>query len=156
MSKVSKEQIESFLAPRRLAIAGVSRNPKKFGYQVMKELSDKGYSKLPVNPNADEIYGIRCYKRVSELPDDVDSLLIITPKPETDAVLEGALRNGLKNIWVHQTSDTADTLKIAEEYQKEIIYGKCIFMFAEPVVSVHKFHRALVKFFGGLPKSAVN
>jgi predicted CoA-binding protein len=152
MKKVTKAQIDTFLSGKRIAVAGVSRNPKKFGYQVLQSLTDNGYSVLPVNPLADTIYGITCYKSVEDLPGNVDSLLIITPKTETDKVLASAINKGIKNIWVQQASDTLETLRIAEEYQKEIIFGKCIFMFAEPVKSIHKFHRSLVKLFGGLPK----
>jgi len=150
--KVTKKQIDEFLQGKKLAIAGVSRSEKKFGHQVFKELRAKGYSAIPINPNTDTIDGEPCFKHVTDLPSGVDSLLILTPKDQTDEILREAIRKGIKNIWVQQMSDTKETLKIAEEYQKEIIFGKCIFMFSEPVGSIHKFHRTLVKFFGGLPK----
>jgi uncharacterized protein len=150
--KVRRQQINDFFEGKQIAIAGVSRNPKKFGYTVFKELSDKGYKVLPMNPNAEEINGKKCYKDVASLPDNVESLLIVTPKDETDNLLREGINKGIKHIWVQQMSNTEDTLKIAEEYEKEIIFGKCIFMFTEPVGSIHKFHRSLVRIFGGLPK----
>lgn len=156
MKKVSKEQIDSFLDGKKLAIAGVSRNPKKFGYHVIEGLTKNGYSVLPVNPNADEILGIKCYGRVEDLPDDISSLLILTPKHETDKVLVSAIKKGIKNIWIQQGASSPDSLKIAEDYEKAIIHGKCIFMFAEPVGSIHKFHKTLVKLFGELPKPSAN
>lgn len=150
--KVSRQQIDDFFKEKKIAIAGVSRNPRKFGHTVFKELSDKGYEILPVNPNADVIEGVKCYKDVASLPDSIDSMLILTPKEETDKLLREGINKGIKNIWVQQMSNTEDTLRIAEEYEKEIIFGKCVFMFAEPVKSFHKFHRSLVKLFAGLPK----
>jgi len=150
--KVRRQQIDEFLKGKQIAIAGVSRNPKKFGYTVFQDLSDKGYEILPVNPNTDSIDGVKCYRDVSSLPESVSSLLILTPKNQTDSILREAINKGIKNIWVQQMSDTQETLKIAEEYDREIIFGKCIFMFSEPVTSIHRFHRSLVKFFGGLPK----
>ena len=80
---VTLNQINSFLVNRRMAIAGVSRNPKKFGGYVFNELKQKGFVLYPVNPNADEIQGVKCYKTLAELPDDIDRLLIVTPKHET-------------------------------------------------------------------------
>lgn len=150
--KVRRQQIDDFFKRRLIAVAGVSRNPKKFGYEVFKELRGKGYEVLPVNPNTDEIAGVKCYKNVASLPEQVDSMLIVTPKDQTDDLLREGINKGIKNIWVQQMSNTSETLKIAEEYEKEIIFGKCIFMFAEPVKSFHRFHRSLVKIFGGLPK----
>jgi predicted CoA-binding protein len=149
---VTKKMIEEFLEPRKLAIAGVSRNPKKFGYLVFRDLKANGYKVYPVNPNADKINGDLCYKNIKDLPADIKSILILTPKKETDNVLREAINKGILNIWVQQMSETKNTIKIAEEYQKEIIHRKCIFMFAEPVKGVHKFHRLMLKLFGMLPK----
>ena len=44
--KVSRKHIDKFFEPKRLAMAGASRNPKKFGYGVFKELQKKGYEVL--------------------------------------------------------------------------------------------------------------
>jgi len=150
--KVTKEQINSFIEGKPIAIAGVSRSPRKFGYQVFNELKKKGYEVIPVNPHAETIDNDLCYKSVDDLPEQVESLLIVTQKNQTDAVLRDAIRKGIKNIWVQQMSETADTIRIAEEYSIELITGKCIFMFAEPVTGFHKFHRTLMKWFGRLPK----
>ena len=149
---VTKKKIEKFLEPKKLAIVGVSRNPKKFGYLVFRDLKASGYEVYPVNPNADKINGDSCYKSVKDLPADINSILILTPKKETDNVLREAINKGIMNIWVQQMSETKNTIKIAEEYQKEIIHRKCIFMFAEPVKGVHKFHRLILKLCGMLPK----
>jgi len=149
---VTKKDIEKFLEPKKLAIAGVSRNPKKFGYMVYLELKKKGYEVYPVNPNTTDIEGAACYNTVTDLPKDVKHLLILTPKKDTDAVLREAINKGITNIWVQQMSETAETMKIASEYHTEVILKKCIFMFAGPVHGVHKFHRTLAGIFGRLPK----
>ena len=149
---VTKKEIEIFFEPKKLAIVGVSRDAKKFGHLVFKDLKAKGYSVYPVNPNADKIDGDRCYKSVKDLPDDIRSVLILTPKKETDSILREVINKGIINIWVQQMSETNQTIKIAEEYQKEIIHKKCIYMFAEPVTGFHRFHRTILKLFGMLPK----
>ena len=150
--KTSKSQIDAFLSAGSIAIAGVSRHEKKFGRVVYNDLRKSGYDVLAINPNLKEIQGDKCYADINDLPEEVDSLLIVTPKTETDDVLRNAINKGIKNIWVQQSSDTDQTIKIAEEYNKEIIHKKCIFMFAEPVRGFHKFHRTIVKFLGQLPK----
>jgi predicted CoA-binding protein len=150
--KVSKEQIEDFLKGKRIAVAGVSRNPKKFGYQTFKSLSELGYNIVPVNPNTDKIDQTKCYRNITDLPSDIESILIMTGKENSNQILRESIQKGIKNIWVQQMSDTRETLKIAEEYQKEIIFKKCIFMFTEPVSGMHKFHRNLKRLFNLLPK----
>lgn len=150
--KVSKTQIESFFEPKKLAIAGVSRNEKKFGNSIFRELRNKKFEVLPINPNTDEIDGEKCFSSVSSLPEGIESILITTPKKQTDIILREAIRKGIKNIWVQQMSESKDTLNIAEENNIDIIHHKCIFMFASPVQGMHKFHKTVMKIFGKLPK----
>ncbi len=45
-----RETIDLFLHEKRLVIAGVSHNRKKFGYIMYKAAKEKGYSVVPVNP----------------------------------------------------------------------------------------------------------
>jgi len=147
-----KESISQFLAPKKLAIAGVSRNTKKFGYAIFNELRQKGYEICPINPNTDEIDGIKCYKSVSEIPADFEKLFIVTPKNETDLILKQASEKGIKHVWIQQMSNTKETSEIATKNGINLIEKECIFMFAEPVTSVHKFHRIIMKIFGQIPK----
>jgi len=149
---VTKKQIDDFLGPRKLAIAGVSRNPSRFGHVVFRDLKKAGYDVYAVNPAGGEMHGNKLYSSLAELPEGVDHLLILTPRQETDKVLREAIGRGIKHIWVQQFSETAETIRIASEYQVDLIHKKCIFMFAEPVQGIHKFHRTLTGFFGRLPK----
>jgi uncharacterized protein len=149
---VTREVIQNFLAPKKMAIAGVSRDPNKFGYKVYNELNNKGYELYPINPKTDTINGNKCYKDVASLPLHVKHLLILTPKSQTDKTLREAIGKGITNIWVQQMSETEETIKIAEEYEMEPIMKKCIFMFAEPVAGFHNFHRTLLRIFGMLPR----
>jgi uncharacterized protein len=150
---VTKKQINAFFEGRSVAIAGVSRDKKKFGFQVFKTMKEKGSLELfPVNPNADEILGHTCYHSIGDLPDGVQSIVILTRKDKTEQAVTDALQKGMKNIWIQQMSQTPEALRIAGESGANVIHGKCIMMFAEPVSGVHKFHRALSGFFGRLPK----
>lgn len=149
---VTLNQIQDFLAPGKMAIAGVSRNPKKFGGSIFKELKEKGFELYPINPNADEIQSIKCYKSVNDLPSDVEHLFIVTPKYETELVAHSAVKKGMKMIWIQQQSETPVAVKTIEDAGIPLIYNKCIMMFASPVNGVHGFHKFLVKMFGGYPK----
>jgi len=144
--------IQKFLEPKKIAVAGASRNPKKFGGAIFKELKEKGFDLYPVNPNADEIQGVKCFKNIAELPEDVSQLYIVTPKQETVAVVNAAVEKGMKMIWIQQKSETPEAVKIVEDAGIPLIYNKCLFMFADPVKGPHNVHRFFVKLFGSYPK----
>src|SRR6056297_444465 len=126
-------EIQKFLSPKKMAIAGVSRNLKKFGATVFKELKEKGFELYAINPNADEIQGVKCYKSLTELPGDVKHLFIVTPKKSTAAVAADAIAKGMEMIWIQQQSDTPEAVAAIEEADIPLIHKKCILMFADPV-----------------------
>ena len=132
-------------------MAGVSRNPKKFGYAAFKELKAKGMNVIPVNPHAEEILGTKVYPDIKSLPDNVRGLIIMTAKDQTAGVIREAKVKGIKQIWIQQMADSKDALKELEGSGVNFITKECILMHYKPH-SIHKFHRALRKFFGGFPK----
>jgi predicted CoA-binding protein len=147
----SLNQIETFLSSGPIAIAGVSRNPKKFGQMAFKELKEKGLNVIPVNPSATEILGVRAYPDVKSLPSDTGGLIIMTKKDQTASVIRDAKEKGIRNIWIQQSSDTKDAIRELEGSDINYITGECVLMHYKPH-SFHKFHRAINKFFGKFPK----
>ncbi len=149
--KTSRKSIEQFLEGRKLAIAGVSRDPKKFGHVVYLDLKKKGFEIYPVNPETDTIEGQPCFQSVSSLPADVKHLLVITPKNNTLDVLKEAIGKDIDNIWIQQMSDTREALDYLKDKQVRLVSKQCILMWTEPVSGFHKFHKTLKKIFGALP-----
>ncbi|MCX6276847.1 MAG: CoA-binding protein [Bacteroidetes bacterium] len=150
--KATKASIDKFLASRRIAIAGVSRDPKKFGYKVFKLLKDKGIEVFPINPEAGQIDGTPCFKNVDALPVNVHSLLILTPKERAKTVVADALAKGIDNFWIQQMSETPESIALIQSKSVNLVSGECILMYVVPVKGIHKFHRSLRTFFGGMPK----
>jgi predicted CoA-binding protein len=145
------KQINEFIGSQPIALVGVSRNPKKFGYSAYKELKEKGMNIVPVNPEADEIMGEKSYRNVSSLPSDVKGIIVFTKKDQTASVVKEAKEKGIKQIWIQQMADTKEALDELNGTDINFITGECILMHYKPH-SIHKFHRAIVKFFGRLPK----
>jgi predicted CoA-binding protein len=144
------KSVSRFLSLGKYAVAGVSRDPKKFGQVVFRELRQKGMDVVPINPNADIIDGVKCFSSVSDLPSDVRGLILMTPKGETLTVAREAIAHGIKDLWVQQGAETKSTVDELKKEDINLISKECIMMFWKPN-SVHSFHRFLKKIFGGLP-----
>ena len=145
------KQIEDFISAEPVAMVGVSRNPKKFGYAAFKELKEKGLKIIPVNPSAAEILGVKAYPNVNSLPADVQGIIIMTRKDQTHGVVKEAKAKGIKNIWIQQMADSKDALKELDGSGINYITGECILMHYKPH-GFHKFHRSINKLFGKFPK----
>jgi len=140
--------INSFFEQKRIALAGVSRDNKKFGRYVFKELTKKGYSIAPINKNTDEIDGVKCYKNFEELTEKFDSALISVKPTETLSAIKSAVNAGIKNIWIQQGSESEDAIKYCQTNNIPFISNECIMMYAAPVKSIHSFHRFIWKLLG--------
>ncbi len=119
---VVDEGVRALFNPRSIAVIGASRHPGKIGYMILKNILDYGYKGrvYPVNPKADEILGLKAYKRVSEIPDEVDMAVIVVPEKYVLEVAEDAGRKGVK-VLVVITSGFAEVGNVeAEEKLVEI------------------------------------
>lgn len=148
---VTLEQIDEFIATQPIALVGVSRNPKKFGHAAFKELKEKGMDVIPVNPFANEILGVRTFPDISSLPQEVKSLIIMTQKDQTAAVVRDAVNKGISQIWFQQMSDTPEAIMELKGTNIRYISKECILMHYKPN-SIHKVHGRIKKFFGRFPK----
>jgi len=70
-----------FFKPRSIAVIGASRQPGKVGYDTLKNLIDDNFegSIYPVNPSAPNILGLKGYKSVTDIEDEIDLALVIVP-----------------------------------------------------------------------------
>jgi predicted CoA-binding protein len=142
--------VNRFLSLGTYAIAGVSRDPKKFGQVMFRDLRKKGMDVVPVNPAGGTIDGVTCYKSVSELPSGIRGLIFMTPKEQTLSVAREAISHGIKDLWIQQGAETKETIAELGKEDVNLIHHQCIMMFWKPN-GVHSFHRFLKKIFGGLP-----
>ena len=103
------ERIDTFLAADAFGVVGASAKPHKYGNKVLRCYLQNQHEAVPVNPVEKEIEGQVCVTSVSELPDHVDSISVITPPQVTEKVVEQAIAKGIKNIWMQPgaESDTA-------------------------------------------------
>ncbi len=100
MEREIKEKIKYLLYPESVAVIGASRNPKKIGFQVVYNLIKDGYKGriYPINPNADEILGLKCYPNILDVPGEVDLAMIVVPASKVLDVLRDSIEKGVKAV----------------------------------------------------------
>src|SRR6266511_2159016 len=68
-----KDAASQFLANKRVAVTGVSHEPKDHGSNIVyKRLRQRGYEVFAVNPNTDEVEGDSCYHDLRSIPGGVE------------------------------------------------------------------------------------
>lgn len=125
--KTIEDKIAAFLAAPAFGVAGASKNRDKYGNKVLRCYQMNGRKVVPVNPVETEIEGVACVRSVTELPDEVTSLSIITPPQVTEKVVAHAIAGGIRSLWMQPGAESAAAIAAAEAAGLEVIAdGSCL------------------------------
>ncbi len=105
------ENLGYFFNPKGIAVIGASRNPRKFGHIIFRNLIDRAY---PVNPNAQEILGKKCYASIKDIKGPVDLAVIVVPAGQAVSAIADCRDKNVKAAVVI-SSGFAEIGKRAEE-----------------------------------------
>jgi acyl-CoA synthetase (NDP forming) len=78
---MTKNNLDALFNPENIAVVGASNNPNKAGYVIINNLLKMEYPKkiFPVNNREDEILGLKVYNKLSDIPEKVELVVLITP-----------------------------------------------------------------------------
>jgi len=124
---MDEELIKAFLDKKNIfAVVGASRDPQKYGYQVYKDLKNAGYEVYPVNPNADEILGDKCYPNLENLPKKPDVVDVVVPPKVTEQLIETCKKLEITKVWMQPGSESETAVKFCQENGIDTVYGVCV------------------------------
>ncbi|MBW2053059.1 MAG: CoA-binding protein [Deltaproteobacteria bacterium] len=121
------EQLDPIFKPKSIAVIGASKNPAKWGGRVISQAlqSDFRGPIYPVNPREKEIFGLKTYPDVLDIPHDVDMAVFTLPAAHVPRVMENCVKKGIKGGIIisadfAETGETgraleAETVRIARE-----------------------------------------
>lgn len=155
--QTSLETIHGFLAQKRIAMIGVSREPRSFSVMLFQELVRQGYDLVPVNPHTPNVLGHPCFAHVQDVTPPVKAALLITPPQVTETVVADCARAGIRLVWMHRGMGVGAVSPKAVTFCRargmEVIAGECPFMFLPASEGVHRIHGFLHKLTGRYPKA---
>jgi predicted CoA-binding protein len=141
-------EIQQFVSERTMAVVGVSAAGKGFGNAAYSELKKRGFRLLPVHPTARTIQGDPCWRRLADLPEKVDRVLVVVKPDRAEEVVRDAAAAGITHVWLQQGAESPAAVEAGAAHGLNVVRGQCILMFSEPVGSFHKFHRWIWKMLG--------
>lgn len=123
MSGEEKENpLTKIFSPRTVAVIGASRTPMKIGHETLKNVLVQGFKGkvYPVNPNADEILGLKCYPSIKLVPDEVDLAIITVPAKVVLKVVRECAEKKVKGV-VIITSGFGEMGEEGKELERQIL-----------------------------------
>ncbi len=129
---------DEFLSHKRLALMRLSAQSPVMGGRIDQELQPKGYDVSVVYLNAGS-----ADPTLADVKDSVEGAVIAVPKSRCEAI-----DAGIPRLWLQAGCGSKEAVALCEEKNVPVVHGACVLMYAQPVQSVHAFHRGLWKVFG--------
>lgn len=135
---IMERDLKGLFEPKSIAIVGASREPKKVGAIVLKNIITSGYKGriYPINPNIKNIGQLKFHKNISELPEVPDLVIVAVPAKIANLILEEAGKFGIKNAVIFSAGYKEEGLEgkvletelrtIAERYQINLLGPNCL------------------------------
>jgi uncharacterized protein len=151
-----REAADEFLALHRIAVAGVSHDPKQPANLIFRRLRDTGHEVFAVNPRGGEVEGAHAFASVSEIPGGVEGVVVVTPPGASAAVVADCAAAGVPQVWIHRGmgpgSLTDEAVEVGRAHGLKMIPGACPCMFGVTSDPGHKCARAVLSVTHKIPR----
>jgi acyl-CoA synthetase (NDP forming)/RimJ/RimL family protein N-acetyltransferase len=100
--RAEARSIARLLHPRSVAVVGASNDEGKLGHAVFVNLLHMGFDGplYPVHPDARHVSGVRAYRSVLDVPDEIDLVVIAIPAAAVPDVVEQCAQRGVRGLVV--------------------------------------------------------
>jgi len=121
---MEQDRLDIFFNPSTVAIIGATKKTDKAGHVIFKNFANnkkRGNFKgkiYPVNPREETILGFKCYRKITEIPGEVELIVIVVPAKVVPQIMIDAVSKKVKTAIII----TAGFREIGEtELEKKIV-----------------------------------
>lgn len=145
-----------FLAQKRIAVAGITREKDDAANLIYRKLRSTGHQVFAINPNTTIFDGEPCYPDVKSIPEKPDAVVIVTKPEVTEQIVQQCADADIHYVWIHHSfmgnSSSEKAVQFCKEHNINVIANGCPMMFCAPVDFGHKCMHWIGKMTGKLPK----
>jgi uncharacterized protein len=118
-----QQQIDAFLEGTPHAVAGASRDRRKYGNKVLRAYLQRNRAVHPINPNAEMVEGLVALSDLASLSETVHGVSIVTPPRVTEQIVMQAAGLGIRHLWMQPGSDSDEAIELARQAGMNVIWG---------------------------------
>src|SRR5262249_51105709 len=129
----TRRAANAFLACRRIAVVGHSRDPRSFSRMAADELRRRGYDVVAVNPRAGAVVdGVVCAARVQDVSPPPEAALLFTTPVVSEQVVRDCAEAGVRHVWMHRGTGagaaSAAAVAFCRSHGIDVVTDACVFM----------------------------
>lgn len=111
---------------KNVAVVGLSEQASKPSHGLASYLKSAGYNIIPVNPNHEEIMGLKCYANLYDITEPVDIVNIFRPAQDVPPVVEAAIAIKAKVVWMQTGVINEQAAAKALEAGLQVVMDLCM------------------------------
>src|SRR3954465_8939261 len=109
-----------------IAVVGASREAWKPSHSVPLQMLRYGWKIIPVNPYADEIFGVRTVPTLADIGEPVDLVDIFRPAADAVEIVRQAAPIGAPGVWLQSGIVPAEAREIATAAGLDYVEDRCL------------------------------
>lgn len=110
---------------KKIAVVGISNNPDRDSHAVAKFMLARNYQIFPVNPNYNEVLGLKCFSELKDIPEKIDLVDIFRRSEFVEPIVEQAMEIGAKAIWMQLGVVNEKAAQAALAAGLEVVMNRC-------------------------------
>ncbi|MBB5174526.1 CoA-binding protein [Texcoconibacillus texcoconensis] len=123
----TRDEIKKILQESEtIAVVGLSDNPERTSYMVSAAMQDAGYKIIPVNPNVEEVLGVKAVSTLDELDEDVDIINVFRRSEFLPQIAELAAKTSASVFWAQQGVYSEQAAEIVQNEGMKVVMDRCI------------------------------
>ncbi len=122
----SDDEIRQIFALKNVAVVGMSKHEEKAAHFVPKYLFDNGFDITPVNPNASEILGKKCYSNIENVEKEIAIVDVFRPSDQVLSVVKDAIKIKPKVIWLQEGIHNVEAEELAKNAGIKVVFNRCM------------------------------
>ena len=95
---------------RTVAVIGASSNRRKYGNKALRAFAQQGYTVLAINPNEEQVEGLKTYASVLDVPGPIDMATVYVPPDVGIRIVDELARKGVPEVWLNPGADGAEVV----------------------------------------------
>jgi len=147
--------IKDFLAQKRIAVVGVSHDPKDFSRALLRTLRERGYDAVAVNPELSSADDAPCFGKLADVTPQVDGVLVMTSPAVTDQIVQECAKLRIPRVWMYRAGGkgavSPQAVEFCEEHGIAVVPGECPYMFLSGEPWFHRLHGFIKRISGAYP-----
>ncbi|MBC8106935.1 MAG: CoA-binding protein [Anaerolineae bacterium] len=120
------DAIARMLRGKRIAVVGLSDKRSRTAYRIAEFLRSVGREVVPVNPNYEQVMGLRCYPSVASVPGEVDVVDVFRRAEFCADVVRDAIEANAGGVWLQSGIINDEARRLAEEAGIDYVEDRCL------------------------------